>query len=453
MKQFLSSLLIIVFAAAVSTVQAQNKKYDIFSYKIPAGFTLKEKTNRVLYYMKSEGKNYCQLLVYPATAGENDVEKDFQKNWNLFARKPQENVNNPETKDTATSNGWKMMMGAARGKFNKQQYALTVSTFSKEGITYYIATVLTNPKFIPDAQEFIASVVPDEKKFVRNENNNQPVQQTTPAAAILTTSSAITKSITSFDDGWTASITQDCVKLSKAGTELRLHYIDKALDDARPNTIDAPEYYWSKYVEPYYTLSNVQKWSGVQYPVIYHQQANAVDKQTGRAYFVAIKIVYNGGARPIVVIAPDQNSYQQQFPHPNDIDPYLNANKFAVTANDIIGTWKGSGGGGVEYYNAYSGTYAGMSAVSSTDEFTFNSNGTYSSTYRSASMNNGGAQFGGQDFKGSVTVNDWSITLTNRYGGKTTTCNAQLIAVRNGYLLYMADAANPSMNYTLFKTK
>ena len=225
------------------------------------------------------------------------------------------------------------------------------------------------------------------------------------------------------------------------------------MDDARPNTIDAPEYYWSKYVEPYFTVSNVQKWSGVQYPVIYHLQANAVEKKTGKACFVAIKIVYSGGARPIVVIAPNQNSYQQQFPYPNDIDPYLNANKFAVTTSDIIGTWKGGGGGGVEYYNAYSGTYAGMSAVSATDEFSFNTNGTYSSTDRSASMNNGGTQFGGQDFKGNFSVTDWSLTATNRYGGKTTTYNAHLIAVKNGYLLYMADAANPSMNYTLYKSK
>lgn len=111
----------------------------------------------------------------------------------------------------------------------------------------------------------------------------------------------------------------------------------------------------------------------------------------------------------------------------------LNSNRFAVTAKDIIGTWKGSGGGGVEYYNVYSGTYAGMSAMSSTDEFTFNNNGTYRSTYRSASMNNGGTQFGGQDYKGNFSVADWSITATNRYKGKTTKFNAQLIAVKNGF--------------------
>jgi hypothetical protein len=119
----------------------------------------------------------------------------------------------------------------------------------------------------------------------------------------------------------------------------------------------------------------------------------------------------------------------------------------------MIGTWKGSGGGGVEYYNAYSGTYAGMSAVSSTDEFIFNTDGTYKSTYRTASMNSGSAKFGGQDFKGTFSVTDWSITATNRYEGKTTPFNAQLIAVKGGYLLYMLDPGNSSMNYTLFKSK
>jgi hypothetical protein len=93
-----------------------------------------------------------------------------------------------------------------------------------------------------------------------------------------------------------------------------------------------------------------------------------------------------------------------------------------------------------------------MSAVSSTDEFIFNKDGSYSSIYRSASMNNGGAQFGGQDFKGKFSVTDWSITATNRYKGKTTKYNAQLIAVKNGFLLYMSDPENSSMNYTLFKT-
>lgn len=431
----------------IINLKAQTKQYDIFSYTAPAGFKLKEQKQR-LFFEKIEGNSFCQLYVWPAQQGTNDPDANFKTDWDYFAAKPYNLTGDPD-KQNEKQNGWEVVTGVSPVTKEGLSFIVTVSTFTQGNISWCAITIFNDEKYLAVIDQFLMNVKADSKKFIRPKTNPVITGSTTPAA----NNTGITKAVTSFNDGWTATATGDYVKVTKAGTELRLHYIDKALDDARPNTIDAPEYYWSKYVEPYFTTSNLQKWSGVQYPVIYHMQANAVEKKTGKACFVAIKIVYNGGARPIVVIAPNQTSYQQQFPHPNDIDPMLNSNRFAVTAKDIIGTWRGSGGGGVEYYNAYSGTYAGMSAVSSTDEFTFNSNGTYSSTYRSASMNNGGTQFGGQDYKGNFAVTDWSITASNRYKGKTTNFKAQLIAVKNGFLLYMSDPENNSMNYTLFKAK
>jgi hypothetical protein len=447
---FLLSLILILYPLLFVSAQ-ETKSFDIFSYRKPPGFLLQPNKD-FLYYQKNEGINYCQIFLYPSVRGEADVEKDFKKNWDFFARNPSQKVNEPETIERDSVNGWQTIFGAAKGTFNKQMFAITVSTFTKGDITYFIAAVFTDKTFIPVTQDFISGVIPDEKKLMINESKVQ-AKTLNASITVAAESGRISKSTTSFNDGWTATITNMYVKVAKADTELRLYYTDKELDDSRPSTIDAPEYYWSKYIEPYFNVTNPEKWSGVQYPVIYHMQATAVDKQTGKACFVAIKIVYNGGARPIVVISPSQSIYQHQFPHPNDLDPMLNANRFAVTVNDIIGTWKGSGGNGVEYYNAYSGTYEGMSAVSSTDEFTFNSNGTYSSVYRSASTNSGSTEFGGQDFNGKYSVTDWSITATNRYGGKTTKYNAQLIAVKNGYLLYMSDTENLSLTYTLFKSK
>ncbi|MGF2414255.1 MAG: hypothetical protein ACQUYJ_18120, partial [Ferruginibacter sp.] len=367
-------------------------------------------------------------------------------------RNPSQKINDPLTKETDSVNRWQTILGAAKGVYGRQAFAITVSTFTKENITYCVAAVFTDKKFIPIAQEFIASVVPDESKFKPEENviavENDLTENTT-----LVTKNSITKFNTNFDDGWQATALPDYVKVTKAVTEVQLHYTDKALDDARPNTIDAPEYYWSKYVEPYFTVSNLQKWSGVQYPVIYHMQANAVEKQTGKVCFVALKIVYSGGARPIVVVAANQNSYQQLFPHPNDIDRMLNYNKFAVTTNDITGTWTGGGGNGVEYYNAYSGTYAGMSAVSTADEFIFNSNGNYQSTHNSATMNNGGTKFSGIKYNGAYAVTDWEINASNRVSGKTKKFNTQLIAVKGGFLLQLTDSDYTPLVYTLFRTK
>ena len=447
MKHF-SILLLFFFSILLQSAGQSIKKYDIFPYSAPAGFVLKEQKERLLYE-KREGNSFCQIHIWAAQQGSSDPAANFKTDWEHFAVKPY-NLTEPPTTQTEKQNGWEVVTGASQAAMDGIPFIVAVSTFTQNDISWCAVSIFNDEKYAAVIDKFILGIKADNRKMVRKPN--QATQQNSIPVSNNNTG-GITNSTTSFDDGWTATVNNDYVKLTKAGTELRLHYTDKALDDARPNTIDAPEYYWSKYVEPYFNVSNVQKWSGVQYPVIYHIQANAVKKKTGKSCFVAIKIVYSGGARPIVVIAPDQNSYQQQFPHPNDIDPMLNANRFALTANDIIGTWKGSGGGGVEYYNVYSGTYAGMSAVSSTDEFTFNSNGTYSSTYRSASMNSGGAQFGGQDYKGNFSVTDWSLTVTNRYKAKTTTYKAQLIAVKGGFLLYMEDSDNSSMKYTLFKTK
>lgn len=442
------SILLLIFCPICLPLASQSiKKYDIFSYTTPNGFILKEQKQRLLYE-KREGNSFCQIHIWPAQQGSTDATANFKTDWEYFAVKPY-SLTEPPTTQTEKQNGWEVVTGVSPATMEAIPFTIAVSTFTQNDISWCVISIFNDEKYAATIDKFLLGIKADSRKLVRKPT--QPTQQNN--IPVINNNSGITKSTTNFDDGWTATPTTDYIKVTKAGTELRLHYVDKALDDARPNTIDAPEYYWSKYVEPYFNVSNVQKWSGVQYPVIYHMQANAVDKHTGKSCFVAIKIVYGGEARPIVVITPTQSSYQQQFPHPNDIDPMLNSNRFAVTAKDIVGTWKGGGGGGVEYYNAYSGTYADMSAVSSTDEFTFNNNGTYSSTYRSASMNNGGTQFGGHDYKGNFSVADWSITATNRYKGKTTKFNAQLIAVKSGFFLYLSDPDNSSINYTLYKTK
>lgn len=427
------------------------KSFDIFSYSAPKNFLLKETQGKLLY-TQSAAKQYCQLYLYPAVTGQSDVEKDFAANWDFFARNPAQGVTDPESKEKQTQDGWDMITGSARGSYSKKPFVISVTTVTRGALTYYIAAVFTSEKYIPVIREFMAGITPDTNRFVQGAVTT-PVPQPSTVITPASNTARMSKPRTQFDDGWLGTALDNYVQLVRNGTEIRLHYIDAALDDTRPQTIDAPEYYWSKYVTPYFNVASPQKWAGVQYPVIYFMEGNAVNKQTGRSCYVAIKIVYSGGARPIVVIAPDQQSYQQQFPHPNDLDAKLNANRFAVTAADLVGKWSGSGGGGVEYYNAYSGTYAGMSAVSSTDEFVFHNNGTYSSSYRGASMNNGGTQFSGQDFKGNFSVTDWSVTATNRLGGKTTIYNAQLIAVKNGYLLYLSDQDNPSMHYTLYRVK
>lgn len=444
------TLFIILLLLTGLQMDGQLKNYDIFSYQAPKGFSL-QKLDAALFYSKKDSKSYCQLFLYPATASAGTPEADFNANWNSFARNSGQGINDPETKETDTANGWHTIMGAARGRYGNKSFVLTLTTLSNGEISFYTASVFSDQKYLPAVQEFTGSIQPDLQLYTSKlKTTETPVTiQNQPAGQ--TGQSGITRSSTRFDDGWYATATSDYVKVIKDNTEVRLIYINDALDQARPNTVDAADYYWNQYVSPYFQISQAEKWSGVEYPVIYFKQGNGTNPVTGQPCYVALKIVYTGGARPILVIAPDQQQFRQQYPHPNDLDRMLNYNKFALSAADITGKWTGGSGAGVEYYNAYSGTYAGMSAISTSDDFEFKTDGTYTSAYRSASSNMGTTRFGAIDYKGKFQVSDWSVRAENRYKGKTTLFNAQLIAVKNGFLLYLSDNEAPSMNYTLIK--
>ena len=274
--------------------------------------------------------------------------------------------------------------------------------------------------------------------------NQTPVQQSDVQHGIA-------KYTTKFDDGWTATALSDYVQLQRNGTEIRLFYVNKEWDDSRLNTVEPTDHYWAKTVAPYFNVSNVQRWSGVEYPVIYYLQADVVDKKSGKQSFITMKIIYEGGARLIVTISPNKAAYQREFPHPNDLNKMLKANRFAVTAQDLAGTWSGGGGGGVEYYSVYG--YEGMSAISTSDEFIFSANGTYQSTHDSANMSGGGTRFAKLQYKGKFTASDWELLATNRVSGKTKKFLCQFEAVRGGFLLKLTDSDYESLKYTLFKKR
>jgi hypothetical protein len=434
---------------ACHALNAQALKYDIFTGSAPAGFIQKEKGKRLLYE-KRDGNTFCQIHVWPAQKGSSDPDANFSTDWNYFGVQ-QYGIKEAPEKEKVKHNGWDVVTGGGQSTMNGIPFIVTVSTFTQQDISWCVLTLLNDEKYTNAVDAFLLTLKTDISKFKRPSGpvNNPAAPNANPAAIMP----GISKYTTNFDDGWQATPLTDYVRVIKGNTEIRLLYIDSKLDDARPNTIDAPEYYWSKYVTPYFNVAQPQKWSGVEYPVIYFMEGNAVNRQTGKSCYVALKIVYEGGARPILAISSDAASYRQQFPHPNDLNRMQAYNKFAVTAKDVIGQWNKSGGGGVEYYNAYTGTYAGMSALSTTDEFTFSGNGSYNSVHNSANTNSGGTQFAALKYNGKFSTTDWELLASNRVSGKTKKFLAQFIAVKNGYLLQLTDSDYLPLVYTLFKVK
>ncbi len=457
MRKTLSIAALILFTSAISVFAQNAEKLDIITYTPPSGWE-KEPIEHAIQFSKEnpETGSFCiVVLMKPFPAG-NDSKEVFASSWKTLVKESMDSSEAPTMGEAGEAKGWKIESGIAKYKSEGVEGVVMVYTFSGGGKVVNLFVLLNSDEFEKEIDAFVASIDlpaqdgPGKQPEKMSGSSKTTSVSQTKSDVTPSNSTGITKYITNFDDGWLATPTQDYVQVTRNGTEVRLFYVNKQFDDSRPNTTEPNDYYWSMAVEPYFNTSNLQKWSGVEYPVIYFMQADAVDKRTGKRCFVAMKIVFEGGGRAVVAVTPDRNTYEKQFPHPNDLNKMLSYNKFGIAAQDLIGSWTGGGGGAVEYYGVYSGTYAGLSAVSTANDFVFTSNGTYQHTYKSAKLNTGSSQFARIDYKGKFSASDWEITATNHYNGTTATFSAHLSAIRGGFLLHLADRRN-NVDYTLFK--
>jgi len=95
--------------------------------------------------------------------------------------------------------------------------------------------------------------------------------------------------------------------------------------------------------------------------------------------------------------------------------------------------------------------YAGMTVAATSATFNFNSNGTYSSIHNGATGAVGNMTTFQQEYKGTYTVTNWSITATKRWQGNTAQFDASFEVIRGGRILNLND--NAGGRYNLVKVK
>lgn len=453
MKRLFSICVGVLFIAATALAQ---KTYDIFTYKIPAGFQQTSKSSTVLVLEKHEGKNYCQLTLYAAVPAQADAEKDFVKNWDFFARNPNQGIADPETRDTGMLNNWQMLFGAAKGKYNNQMFALTVNSFTKNNINYYIGTVLTDPKYIPVEQEFIAGVVANEKKFAAVKN--EPPASSNSTTSTSGQSKRIAQPSTTFNDGWISSAFDDYISVIKNETEVRLFFTDPQIDNSRPqNTSIFEPHYWDNVVRKYYRITGEVLLK--EKPLYSYSEkdiwlAPATDIATGRQGHVAMTLsTQNGNMSVITVFAANAAYFTSNFTSTADFNRMWGYNKFNATVADITGEWQNSGGTGLEYYNVYTGNSVGMVTAHVSDKFIFNSNSTYQSEHTGTSTFQGSVSHGKSNYSGVYNLRNGTLTATGRGTGDPGEFTCYFEAVKYGFALRIINNKYTGMNMSLFKVK
>jgi hypothetical protein len=263
-----------------------------------------------------------------------------------------------------------------------------------------------------------------------------------------------TFSTTNWDDGWVSTIEADKVVVTKCSIRVHLYY-PLAHDDVSRRA--GRDYYWDTYLTKEFRILSKQYRDQdyiLQPPYI---EGLAIDPKTGRNCFLAYFVTSSNGMMfPVVALAPNEQTFRQTFPkaeneYQSDLAAMSRYNRFAVALPDLLGKWIGGGSAAMNYYNAYTGSYAGMGAVSKSDEFEFRADGTYSSKHQGAYGMVGSMNTYSQSYIGKATVTNWEIVMTNRFDNKTETFHAWFEAVRGGRVLHLVNKQYTGSGYNLVK--
>jgi len=457
-------IVLVLFLQFGCNVFAQKQSFDIASFTISAGWK-KQKADKVLQLIKENKTTggYCIINVYKAMDATDNAKENFDAAWESLVKEPLKIADAPEMRPAENEDGWEAQTGSAAFETDSAKgVAILVASTGYDNMVSIL--VLTNTdayeKELNSFFESISFKKPLVKKFTPPATNTINTSQNKQGSQ-----GGFAYSTTNFDDGWNSVIQEDWVLVSKEDIKVYLWFAlpYNASDFTGTGVVDR-DYYWDNYVSKYFTIETKQykdngEVLGSLKPT--YVEGWATDKQTGERRFIGMRLDIAPNTAYITIgSAKDEASLWKQFPKanggafaPSDLSNMGGYNKFAITANDVLGTWQdGNTNTAQWYYTAASGYegYAGMTVAARSASFTFNTGGDYASIHNGASGAVGAMNTFQQNYKGKYTVTNWNLTATNRFKGKTDSFEAWFVAVRGGRILKLKDG---SMLYSLVKAK
>ncbi len=470
MKTF--SLLIIAFITTAASAQKQT--FDIITYTLPAGWKLTEQKTNVIQYSKIDGKNWAQISIYGNTVSKGSIETDFDSEWkSLVADVFQIKEMPKKTSPVNFAGNWRKMSGAGKWTFNGNAVTTTVTTFTGHGACVSIVCNTTLPKYSEAYNQLLNSVQLNSGKDNNQQSNPLITEQKDTPPPV---SDGYKFNTTNFDDGWTSTVQDDWVEVSKGSIKVLIHFPKEGtVFPADPDKLTNAA--WNILVAPRYSNLTNYKTSYIEtYNRPYFGMGTVKENKSGKSVFV---VLFRRSAGWIEVISPDNRTFTQEFgfnpesirwervneysggyvvdnsqgmaikaDEPevyNKLDNMTGRNKFAVAATDLnnTGEWRDNFSSNTFYSNYYTGASMGMSTFSSTKWFVFKSG--YKYHWELIMGNSYGGRTDMAQAKGDGTfksLNNWQLYFTD-IEGKPKTFDVYFSAVKGGRVLWMNDAQYP----------
>ena len=285
-------------------------------------------------------------------------------------------------------------------------------------------------------------------------NNVQAVQINNDVhAPVAFQQNGFTFSTTNFDNGWTSTVQEDWVEVTKGNIRVLLHYPKEGTvfpADPEPLTNAA----WNILVAPRYKdLTNYRTAYITTYNRPYLGMGYATEIATGKKAFI---LLFRQGQGWIEFITPDKNSFIQEYKFdPETIQwnsesdlmiPLGNMagyNKFSIAASDFKGKWTSDFTGIQQLYHVYTGDYAGMNINQSNEEFVFGDGNSYNWKLLVINGMVGNTKFNQVKSSGRFTVpNNWQIQFSD-IENKARTYHAHWSCIKGARILNLLDANSP----------
>lgn len=444
------SILFLLIINSITSV-AQQQTFDIVTFTPPKGWK-KQTAESSLQFSKEDAATgtYCLMTLYKAVPGTADSKENFDLVWTSLVKEMVTVSTAPEMQPVSAENGWETQSGYAPFESDGTKGVVLLVTASAPDKMANLIILTNTDVYEKEVNAFLESISLKKAMGIADKTNNPSTNSLKPTQAKTTAKSGgFAFTTTNFDDGWTSTVQEDWVEVTKGNTKVLIHFPNKYAGAYNAVVLDGLKNAWNVLVAPKYSSASnfefkpITGWQSIEFA-----EADAVERATGKTVHVVLfKMNYSGGnGRYLEFITSSKNSFEQEFGAYHQttsgweqMEKMANYNKFAVAASDLSGKWTSNFSGLTQYVNANTGASAGADTHASNESFEFAAGNNYKWSIGVASGFVGNIKFQSAKSSGKFSVpNNWQLSFSD-IEGKPKTYHTFFTCIKGARILWIGD--------------
>ena len=445
----------LIFCSSATITFAQKETFDLATYTPLKGWKKQSSGNAVQFTKEDAAKGtYCMITLFKALPGTANSKENFDLAWTSVVKEMVTVSTAPEMQPAATENGWEVQSGYA--PFEKGGDKGIVVLVTSSGFEKMVSVIiLTNTDvYEKDMTAFLESISLKKPAAGKGKINNPVTNPVKPQQSTTTSNKGgFAFTTTNFDDGWTSTVQEDWVQVTKGNIKALIYYPNKKADAYNSVLLDGLKNAWDILIAPKYrSATNMEFKSSGSWESIEFAEADMVENITGKTVHVVFfkKNFSSGSGKYIEFITPNKKTFEQEFgtyenaaanfgtgPGWDKMANMANYNKFAVAASDLAGKWTSNFSGAIQYVNAYTGFDAGMDTHASNENFQMGPGNSYKWDLGVASGQVGNIKFQSRKSSGKFSMTgNWQVNFSD-IEGRPRTYNVYFSCIKGLRILWL----------------